>query len=74
MLFLGDVIMRMISRSPEDSKGKAILALIAGLIILIVVKFIPFLGVWLEFIALLFGLGALSIKTYRTYVGENTSA
>jgi cytoskeletal protein CcmA (bactofilin family) len=66
-LFTGDIVMRLVRFSPENSKGMAIAALTVGLLILFVVLLIPFLGFLVEFIATLFALGALSLKSFEAH-------
>jgi hypothetical protein len=66
-LFLGAAGARLLGRGGELSRGAQILALLGALVILALVRWIPVAGLFILFLTLLFGLGALALESYRAY-------
>jgi len=67
--FVGDIGVRLLRRGQELSKGWRILSLLAALIGLALLQWIPIVGGVILFLILLFGLGAWGLHMYRTYAG-----
>ncbi len=67
-LYLGDIAMRWSSGKLELSTFWRILSIVGALIALAIIALIPIIGGVLAFLVLLFGLGALELRTYRVYV------
>jgi cytoskeletal protein CcmA (bactofilin family) len=71
-LFVGMFGARRLRARSEavPSRGALTLRLLAGLVVLGLLQLVPFLGGLVSFAALLFGMGALVLRLYRTYRGE----
>jgi cytoskeletal protein CcmA (bactofilin family) len=67
VFFLGEWEVRFLRRGPELSRSWRILSIILALIGLWLIQLIPVVGCVVLFLALLFGIGALGLQTYRTY-------
>jgi len=65
--FVGELILGLLSSSPRGSLGGSIMALLLGLVILALLRWIPVLGGLACALALLFGLGALVLQAYRVW-------
>jgi cytoskeletal protein CcmA (bactofilin family) len=68
ILNIGDWGLRLIDRAKTATKGWRVLSIIAALLALWIVRFVPVLGGLLAFAILLFGLGALTLYLWRRYV------
>lgn len=65
---LGDgVLLRMVRKEPEPSKGTRAAALLLSLLALMLLGFVPLLGGLFMFAVLLLGLGSLQLQLYRLY-------
>jgi cytoskeletal protein CcmA (bactofilin family) len=69
-LFLGDAGARLLGRDGRSSRGAQILALLGGLVILAVVRWIPVVGGIILALTVLFGLGAVALESYQAYAGR----
>lgn len=63
----GDMMLGWLRRAAPASPGASILALVVGLIVIALVRWIPVLGGLVVFGVLLFGLGALVLHGYRAW-------
>lgn len=68
ILYIGDWGLRLIDRAKTATKGWRVLSIIAALLALWIVRFVPVLGGLVGFAILLFGLGALTLYLWRRYV------
>jgi hypothetical protein len=70
-LFLGAVVPGRLRGKPEaaPSKGALVLRLLAALVVLGILRLVPILDGLVSLAALVFGLGGLSVRLYRTYSG-----
>ncbi len=70
-LFLGIAVTGRLrgQREAPPSRGALVLRLLAALVVLAILRFVPILGSLVSFAALVFGLGALLVRVYRTYRG-----
>jgi len=68
ILFLGDLGVRRLCPGTEPSTGWKIGALAIALVALWLLQFLPLIGGLIPFLALLFGLGAWTLRAYRVYV------
>jgi hypothetical protein len=66
-LFLGDVGARWLGRGDPPSRGTQIVALLGALVVLALVRWIPIAGTLVLFLAVLFGVGALTLQSARAY-------
>lgn len=66
-LFVGDAGFRLLQRKEEMSRGERLLSLAGALLLIFILKLIPIVGGVVVFALLLFGLGALTLQTYRSY-------
>lgn len=71
---LGDLGVRLLARGREVSKGVRVLSLVGALLVLYVLRMIPVVGWVILPVALLFGLGASIIATYRVYAAAGLRA
>jgi cytoskeletal protein CcmA (bactofilin family) len=69
ILAVGDWGLRLIGRAGAATPGWRALSIIAALLLLWVVRFVPGLGGVIVFALLVFGLGALTLHLWRRYVG-----
>jgi hypothetical protein len=65
-IWVGAFLGRMLLKPAAATKGDWMLGLLVGLLILTVVRFIPFLGGLIHFGVVCLGLGAFSWQLYRT--------
>lgn len=66
-IFLGDTVLRLLGRGPLTGFGRRLGALMLGVVALIILSGVPFLG-WLVFpAALAFGLGAFYLEAAERY-------
>jgi hypothetical protein len=72
-LFLGVLGVRRLGR-PAPSKGTLVLALLAALVVLGLLRLVPVLGGLVSLAALLFGLGAVVLQLTQTYRGGGAQA
>ncbi len=63
---LGRVCARIIGRNADISFWARVAALAVGLLLLALVGFIPVVGILVFVVALMFGLGALSLQAWRS--------
>lgn len=68
ILNVGDWGLRLIDRAKTATKGWRVLSIIAALLALWVVRFVPILGGLVAFAIVVFGLGALTLYLWRRYV------
>src|SRR5215470_6659203 len=66
-LFLGDGILRVLGRGPLTGIGRRLAALVLGVIALVVLSGLPFLGGFVLLAALVFGLGAFFLEAAERY-------
>jgi hypothetical protein len=64
--FVGHAEARLVDEAPT-TKGRRTLALLAGVLTLAVLRSFPFVGTWVVFLSVVFGLGALALWLYRAY-------
>ena len=67
VIFLGDTGFRLLQRKEILSRGERLLSIAGALLLIFILKLIPFAGAFLLFVLLLLGLGALTLQAYRTY-------
>jgi len=67
MLFFGDLLLRLVRKSHEPTRGRRVASLAASLLIVWLAGFLPLLGGLLVFAAILLGSGALILQTYKMY-------
>jgi len=67
--FIGDRVAHLARRNAEISTGWRIGALVVALILLALIRTIPFVGALLILVALLAGTGALALQLFRRYSG-----
>jgi hypothetical protein len=58
-MFVGQKLLGFVRRGAPETTGQRLLALLAAVLALWLVGFIPILGWWVRFAALLLGIGAL---------------
>jgi cytoskeletal protein CcmA (bactofilin family) len=68
ILTVGDWGLRLIDRAKTATKGWRVLSIVAALLALWIVRFVPVLGSLVAFAILVFGLGALTLYLWRRYV------
>jgi len=66
-LCVGELILGLLSQSSRGSLGASILALLIGLVILSLLRWIPVVGEVTCAVVLLLGLGALVLQAYRAW-------
>jgi hypothetical protein len=67
--YLGDLVLRAFRRGARPSRGARIAALAVALLVLAVVRFIPIAGPLVLLLALVFGVGAWTLRLSRGYAG-----
>jgi hypothetical protein len=67
--FLSDLGLRAVHWRTPPSGGMRLLFFLAALVVLWLVRLVPFLGGWVLFVALLLGVGAWTVRTYRAWAG-----
>src|ERR1019366_3080787 len=65
MIWVGAYLGRMILKPTTETKGDWLLALLVGLLILTVIRYIPYLGGFVHFVVICLGLGAFAWQLYR---------
>lgn len=65
-IWVGAFLGRILLKSPGSTKGDWFLGLLVGLLILTVVRFVPYLGGLVHFGVVCLGLGAFAAQLYRT--------
>ena len=65
-IWVGAFLGRILLKSSGSTKGDWFLGLLVGLLILTVVRFIPYLGGLVHFGVVCLGLGAFAVQLYRT--------
>ncbi|WP_242344143.1 polymer-forming cytoskeletal protein [Anaeromyxobacter terrae] len=68
-LFLGTLGVRRLGR-PAPSRGELLLGLLGALVVLRVLRLVPFLGALVSLAALCSGMGALVLRLYRDHRGR----
>jgi hypothetical protein len=71
---VGEWGLRFIDRAQTATKGWRVLSIIAALLALWLVRFVPILGGLVVLAVFIFGLGALALYLWRRYVHASTSA
>jgi cytoskeletal protein CcmA (bactofilin family) len=64
---VGQLEARLINRTPAQTRGSHAMLLFAGVLTLAVLRSLPVVGGVVVFASVLFGLGALTLWTYRRY-------
>lgn len=67
IIYVGDAGFRLLQRGREISTGARVLSVIGALVLITLLRFVPFLGALITFALLVFGLGAWTLQSYRTY-------
>lgn len=57
----------LLKRAPAATRSRRLLLLVSGVATLAILRAVPFIGPWIVFVSVLFGLGALGIWLYRSY-------
>jgi cytoskeletal protein CcmA (bactofilin family) len=65
---LGEFESRLLKRPPVVARSQRALALVAGVVTLALLRTVPFVGGWIVFLAVLFGLGSLALWIYRVWM------
>ena len=68
-LFVGHVEARVMKLAPNTTRGRQVLLLLAGVVTLALLRSLPVVGPLIVFAAVVIGLGAVGMWTYRTYTG-----
>ena len=66
-IFLGDAMLRLLSRGPLTGIGRRLAALILGVVALVVLSALPFIGAFVFLAALVVGLGAFYLEAAERY-------
>jgi len=66
-IFLGDAVLRLLGRGPVTGIGRRLAALVLGVIALVALSGVPFLGGFVFPAALVFGLGAFYLEAADRY-------
>jgi len=66
-IFLGDLLLRVLGRGPLTGLGRRLAALIVGVIALVVLSGLPFLGGFVFLAAVILGLGAFYLEAAERY-------
>jgi len=74
VVYIGDWGLRLIDRAAATTKGWRVLSIIAALLALWLVRFVPILGGLTMFAVFIFGLGALTLYLWRRYAHAGTGA
>jgi cytoskeletal protein CcmA (bactofilin family) len=72
--FLGTLGARRLGRPGAPSRGALVLGLLGALVVLRLLRLVPFLGPFVSLVALLAGTGALVVRLHRTYRGAGAEA
>lgn len=73
MLFLGDRLLRLLRHGDDVKHSKRLLSLIAALLLLWLIGFLPLVGGFAVFLLLVFGIGAVVLQMWRAYKGGGTT-
>lgn len=73
MLFVGDRLLRLLRHGEDVRYSKRLLSLIAALLILWLIGFLPVVGGLAVFLLLVFGIGAVVLQMWRAYKGVGTT-
>jgi hypothetical protein len=65
--YVGELEARLFKAGPMTTRRQRAFLLLAGVLTLAVLRSVPVLGTLVVFVSILFGLGALSMWTYRVY-------
>lgn len=73
MLFVGDRLLRLLRHGEDVRYSKRLLSLIAALLILWLIGFLPFVGGFAVFLLLVLGIGAVVLQMWRAYKGAGAT-